>query len=90
MLRTLVALCFGGALTLAYTLGGMLVPGEARGAAFGWLAMGVQLGTAASPLAMGALAAVSLPSAFVVNGALAWLGAGLLLFAARDLLNRQR
>src|SRR3989454_1165666 len=54
VLRTLVALCLGGALTLAYTLGGMIVPSETRGAAFGWLAMGVQIGTAASPLLSGA------------------------------------
>jgi DHA1 family multidrug resistance protein-like MFS transporter len=90
VLRTLVALCLGGALTLAYTLGGMLVPTETRGAAFGWLAMGVQIGTAASPLATGALAAVSLPSAFAVNGGLAWMAAALLFFAARGLLHRQR
>jgi MFS family permease len=90
VLRTLVALCLGGALTLAYSLGGMLVPGETRGAAFGWLAMGVQIGTAASPLATGALAAASLPSAFVATGALAWAGAALLFFGARELLNRQR
>lgn len=89
VLRTLVALCLGGALTLAYSLGGMLVPGETRGAAFGWLAMGVQIGTAASPLATGALAAASLPAAFVATGALAWVGAALLFFRARDLLNRQ-
>jgi MFS family permease len=90
VLRTLVALCLGGALTLAYSLGGMLVPSETRGAAFGWLAMGVQIGTAASPLATGALAAASIPSAFVVNGAMAWLAAGMLFFGARALLNRQR
>jgi len=67
----------------------MLVPSETRGAAFGWLAMGVQIGTAASPLAMGAIAAASLPTAFLVTGAFAWLGAALLLFRARGLLNRQ-
>ena len=68
----------------------MLVPSDTRGAAFGWLAMGVQIGTAASPLATGALAAVSLPSAFLVTGGLAWLGAALLFFRGRALLNRQR
>jgi len=89
VLRTLVALCLGGALTLAYSLGGMLVPNEVRGAAFGWLALGVQVGTAASPLATGAMAAASIPIAFVVTGALAWFAAALLFFAARDLLNRR-
>jgi DHA1 family multidrug resistance protein-like MFS transporter len=90
VLRTLVALCFGGALTLAYTLGGMVVPSETRGAAFGWLALGVQIGTAASPLAMGALAAASLPAAFVASGGLALAGAALLAFGARGLMKRQR
>ncbi|HKZ05922.1 MAG TPA: MFS transporter [Methylomirabilota bacterium] len=89
VLRVLVALCLGGALTLAYALGGMLVPAESRGAAFGWLAMGVQIGTAASPLLTGALAAVSIPGAYFLDGALAWLGALVLLFFARDLLRRR-
>jgi MFS transporter, DHA1 family, multidrug resistance protein len=89
VLRTAAALCLGGALTLAYSLGGMIVPGETRGAAFGWLALGVQIGTAASPLVMGALAAGSLSSAFLVNGGLAWLAAAVLLFGARDLLSRR-
>jgi DHA1 family multidrug resistance protein-like MFS transporter len=87
-LRTAVALCLGAALTLAYSLGGMIVPGESRGAAFGWLALGVQLGTAASPLATGALAATSLSRAFYMDAALAAAGAALLGFAARDLLSR--
>jgi len=89
VLRTLVALCLGSALTLAYSLGGMLVPNEARGAAFGWLALGVQIGTAASPLATGAIAAASIPAAFLVNGAMAWLAATLLYFLGRELLQRR-
>ena len=74
---------------MAYSLGGMLVPGETRGAAFGWLALGVQLGTAASPLANGAVAAGHLAAAFMMNGALALAAAALLFFGARDLLRRQ-
>jgi MFS family permease len=88
-LRTGVALCFGAALTLAYSLGGMIVPGESRGAAFGWLALGVQLGTAASPLATGVLAATSLSRAFYMDAALAAVAAALLAFGARDLLTRR-
>ncbi|HYB44022.1 MAG TPA: MFS transporter [Candidatus Methylomirabilis sp.] len=88
-LRTLVALCLGGALTLAYSLGGVIVPGHNRAAAFGWLSLGVQIGTALSPLVMGALAAASLPGAFLFNGALAWAGAAVLLFGARGLLSRR-
>jgi len=78
-------LCLGGALTLAYSIGGSLVTGERRGAAFGWLALSVQIGTAASPLVSGGLAAISLPGAFVLDGTLAWLAAGLLLLGARHL-----
>jgi len=89
VLRTLLALCLGGALTLAYSLGGMIVPSETRGAAFGWLAMGVQLGTAASPLVSGALAAGSMSGAYLVNAALSLIGAAVLAFAARDLLMRR-
>jgi len=89
VLRTVVALCLGGALTLAYTLGGLIVPASTRGAAFGWLALGVQIGTAVSPLLNGWVAAASLPRAYLINGALAWLGAGLLLFFSRDLVTRR-
>jgi DHA1 family multidrug resistance protein-like MFS transporter len=89
VLRTLAAVCLGGTLTLAYSLGSLVVPAHARGAAFGWLALGVQIGTALSPLVTGALAAVSLSGAFVVDGVLAWLAAGLLLLGARGLLNRR-
>lgn len=85
VLRTLLALCLGGALTLAYALGALIVPSDNRGAAFGWLALGVQIGTAASPLVTGALAAVSLPGAFLFDGGLAWMAAALLAFTARGL-----
>ncbi|HZP36004.1 MAG TPA: MFS transporter [Methylomirabilota bacterium] len=83
--RCLTGLVLGGALTLAYSIGGSLVTGERRGAAFGWLALSVQIGTAASPLVSGGLAALSLPGAFVLDGALAWLAAGLLVVGARHL-----
>jgi len=89
VLRCLVGFSLGGAVTLAYSLGGHLAPSDTRGAAFGWLALGVQFGTALSPLATGGLAALSLPGAFVFDGALAWVAAALLLFAARDLVNRR-
>ncbi len=85
VLRALVGLTLGGAITLAYTLGATLVPGETRAAAFGWLALGVQIGTAASPLLTGALAAVSLPGAFVVYAAVALAGAAVLGFGTRGL-----
>ncbi|PYN93189.1 MAG: hypothetical protein DMD91_30695 [Candidatus Rokuibacteriota bacterium] len=89
VLRTLVALFLGGALTLAYTLGGMIVPGETRGAAFGWLAMGVQIGTAASPLLSGALAAVSLANAYLMDAGLAAVATLVLAFGTPELLRRR-
>ena len=88
LLRCLTGLCLGGALTLAYSLGGTLVPGERRGAAFGWLALSVQVGTAASPLVSGGLAALSLPGAFMLDGGLAWLGAAVLLLLGTRRLRR--
>ena len=59
------------------------------GVAVGWLALGVQVGTAISPLATGALAAVSLPGAFVLSGIMAWVAAALLFFGGRGLLSRR-
>ena len=88
VLRTLAGLCLGAAITLTYSLGAVIVPAEHRGAAFGWLGLGLQIGTASSPLVCGALAAVSLPGAFVFEGALAWAAAALLVFGARGLRAR--
>jgi DHA1 family multidrug resistance protein-like MFS transporter len=89
VLRALVGVCLGGAITLAYSLGALIVPGDTRGAAFGWLALGVQVGTALSPLVSGGLAAVSLPGTFVLDGALAVGAAALLAFGARGLRTRR-
>jgi DHA1 family multidrug resistance protein-like MFS transporter len=83
VLRALTGLCLGGAISLAYTLGASIVPADNRATAFGWLALAVQVGTAASPLATGGLAALSLPGTFVVDGALAWAAAGLLAWGWR-------
>ena len=89
VLRVVVGICLGGALTLSYTLGGLIVPAETRGAAFGWLALGVQIGTAISPLLNGWVAAASLPRAYLLNALLAWMGAAVLIFLTRDLLRRR-
>jgi len=89
LLRTLAGFCLGGAITLTYTLGGLIVPAHNRGAAFGWLGLGLQVGTAASPLVTGALAAVSMPGAFLFAGVLAWAAVALLGFGARGLLSRR-
>jgi DHA1 family multidrug resistance protein-like MFS transporter len=89
VLRTLAGFCLGGAVTLAYVLGAQIVPAETRGAAFGWLALGLQFGTAASPLVTGALAAVSLRGASAFDGALVWTAAALLADGARGLRTRR-
>jgi MFS transporter, DHA1 family, multidrug resistance protein len=88
VLRTLAGLCLGAAITLTYALGAAIVPAEHRGAAFGWLGLGLQVGTAASPLVCGAIAAASLPGAFVFEGALAWVAVAVLTFGARGLRAR--
>src|SRR5207249_4251735 len=89
VLRLLTGRCLGAAHTLTYSLGAALVPAEHRGAAFRWLRPGLPIATAASPLASGALAAVSIPGAFLFDGALAWIAAALLLFGARGLRSRR-
>jgi MFS family permease len=88
VLRAAAGLCLGAAITLTYSLGAAIVPAEYRGAAFGWLGLGLQVGTAFSPLVCGALAALSLPGAFVFEGALAWAAAALLAFGGRGLRSR--
>jgi DHA1 family multidrug resistance protein-like MFS transporter len=88
VLRALVGLCLGAAITLTYSLGAAIVPPEDRGAAFGWLGLGLQVGTAASPLVTGVLAAVNLRGVYVFDGALAWGAAALLAFRARGLRPR--
>ncbi len=85
VLRMVAGLCLGAAITLTYSLGAAIVPADQRGAAFGWLGLGLQVGTAASPLVTGAIAAVSIPGAFVFEGVLAWGAAALLGFGARGL-----
>lgn len=90
LLRTMAAICLGGALTLAYSLGGLIVPGETRASAFAWLGVGVQIGTAASPLLTGALAALSLADAYLADAALAWVAAAVLVFSASELLKRRK
>ena len=52
-------------------------------------ALGVQIGTAASPLLTGFVAAVTLQGAYLMNGAMALGGAALLFLGARDLLHRR-
>jgi MFS transporter, DHA1 family, multidrug resistance protein len=88
VLRALAGLCLGAAITLTYSLGAAIVPAEHRGTAFGWLGLGLQVGTAISPLVSGVLAAASIPGAYIFYGVLAWAAAALLAFGARGLRSR--
>lgn len=66
-LRVALALLAGGTLTLAFTAGSHIIPGEHRGAGFGILSSTTMFGGAAGPLIAGALAGFSIRSIFVFN-----------------------
>jgi hypothetical protein len=70
LLRVVVGLFDGSILTLAYGLGASVIPVAHRVSAFGVLHSGAQIGSAASPMLSGVLAAVSLRLAFLGNTAL--------------------
>jgi MFS transporter, DHA1 family, multidrug resistance protein len=67
LLRVAVGLFAGCILTLAYGLGGTVVPIEQRSSAFGALNSGAMVGSAMGPIMAGSLAAVSLRGAFLFN-----------------------
>jgi MFS transporter, DHA1 family, multidrug resistance protein len=67
--RVVVGLFAGGILTLAYGLGGSIMPVEQRSGAFGVLNSGAMIGSAVGPILGGMLAAVSLRGAFLFNSA---------------------
>jgi MFS transporter, DHA1 family, multidrug resistance protein len=74
LLRVAVGLFAGGILTLAYGLGGAIVPIEQRSSAFGALNSGAMVGSAMGPLMAGTLAAVSLRGAFLFNTGIFLIG----------------
>jgi DHA1 family multidrug resistance protein-like MFS transporter len=74
LLRAAVGLFAGCILTLAYGLGGTVVPIEQRSSAFGALNSGAMVGSAMGPLMAGLLAAVSLRGAFLFNTAIFCIG----------------
>jgi MFS transporter, DHA1 family, multidrug resistance protein len=73
-LRVVVGLFAGSILTLAYGLGGSVMPVEQRASAFGVLNSGAMVGSAVGPLLGGLLAAVSLRGAFLVNSGIFLVG----------------
>jgi DHA1 family multidrug resistance protein-like MFS transporter len=78
-LAVLLGLASGGALTLCYTIGGLLVPAEHRTTAFGFFSGAALFGGALSPSVAGALAHIHLLAIYPVNAAL-FLGLGLALW----------
>ena len=84
LLRVAMGLFDGSIVTLAYGLGGSVIPVAHRASAFGVLNSGAMIGAAVSPMLAGVLAAVSFRVAFLCNTALfcggalvawRWLGA---------------
>jgi DHA1 family multidrug resistance protein-like MFS transporter len=80
LLRVEVGLFAGGVLTLAYGLGGSLIPIDRRASAFGILASGAMIGNASSQLIGGLMASINLRGAFLVNAGIFALGALIVLF----------
>ena len=74
LLRVAVGLFAGSILTLAYGLGGTVVPIEQRSSAFGALNSGAMVGSAMGPIMAGTLAAVSLRGAFLLNTGIFFIG----------------
>jgi MFS family permease len=81
--RGLLGLFAGGTLTLGYSLANLVVPEHHKGAAFGVLSSVTLLGSASSPLAMGALTRLDLRAVFVVDAVLYALACGLALRPTR-------
>ena len=72
--RVIVGLFAGSILTLAYGLGGSVMPVEQRSSAFGVLNSGAMIGSAVGPLLGGLLAAVDLRGAFLFNSMIFLIG----------------
>jgi DHA1 family multidrug resistance protein-like MFS transporter len=69
-LATLLGLASGGALTLCYTIGGLLVPGERRTTAFGFFSGAALFGGAVSPSVAGLVTPLDLRAIYVLDAAL--------------------
>jgi YVTN family beta-propeller protein len=76
---SLLGLASGGALTLCYTIGGLMVPAAHRTAAFGFFSAAALFGGSVSPLVAGALVRWDFRGIYLVDAILfAVLAAGLL------------
>lgn len=80
-LAILLGLAAGGSLTLCYTIGGLLVEADHRGAAFGYFSAAALFGGALSPSVAGALAHWGLRGIFYLDAAL-YVALALVLLSA--------
>ncbi|MGH9887639.1 MAG: MFS transporter, partial [bacterium] len=78
VLAVALGLASGGALTLCYTMGGLMVPGEHRTVAFGFFSMAALLGGAVSPSVAGLLVSWDLRGIYYLD-TLIFLGVALAL-----------
>ena len=69
-LAALLGLVAGGSLTLCYTIGGLMVPGEVRTTAFGFFSAAALFGGAVSPSFAGLIAHASLRGIYWVDALL--------------------
>jgi DHA1 family multidrug resistance protein-like MFS transporter len=68
ILRVLLGLAVGGAMTLGYTLGGSLIPRASRALGYGVLSSTAMLGGALGPILCGALTAIDLRATLLIGG----------------------
>jgi DHA1 family multidrug resistance protein-like MFS transporter len=69
-LAVFLGLASGGCLTLCYTIGGLMVPGERRATAFGFFSGAALFGGAVSPVVAGALAQWGLRAIYYLDAAI--------------------
>ncbi len=67
-LRVFLGLAVGGAATLAYTIGGTLIPNQARATGYSILSSAAMLGGAIGPTLSGLLTSIDLRAPFLVGG----------------------
>jgi MFS transporter, DHA1 family, multidrug resistance protein len=70
ILRVLLGLAVGGAATLAYTIGGNLIPNQARATGYSILSSAAMLGGAVGPILSGLITSLDLRASFLAGGAI--------------------
>jgi MFS transporter, DHA1 family, multidrug resistance protein len=86
VLAVLLGLASGGSLTLCYTIGGLMVPGNGRATAFGFFSGAALFGGAVSPSVAGVLAHWDLRGIFYLDAGLYVVLATALLLGSRPVV----